>query len=147
MKAWLGAALAFTLSLTIAAQEEKPVPKDSARVTVSGCVKGRRFVAIQRESPEPASAAVEIGRRFRLNGKKAMLEEMQEQREHLVEVTGIVRLSQLKESGIGLAGGRVRIGGGNPQEPIGSVGRDPNYTDATMDLESWRPLPDVCPIK
>ena len=46
-----------------AAQEKKPVPKDSARLTIPGCTKGYIFTAARRTEDEPASADVPEGMR------------------------------------------------------------------------------------
>jgi hypothetical protein len=66
-----------------------------------------------------------------------------------MEVTGLIRKADLTPPpGISAAGGRVRIGPGNPQAPVyGSPALDPHYNEATMDVESWRPLPASCPAK
>lgn len=131
------------------AQEQEPkVPKDSVRLSIPGCVEGRRFIVMRRDRPEPVDAEVQPGRRFRLNGPKKMLLEMQEQKASMIEVTGLVRRSQVTERGVTAAGGRVRIGGGQPQAPMGGgVGRDSGYNEAILDVESWRSLPDACPAR
>jgi hypothetical protein len=65
-------------------------------------------------------------------------------------VTGLVRQSDHGERGVGLAGGRVRIGGGAPRAPMGGSatsggGTDmTGYNEAVIDVEAWRPLPDAC---
>jgi len=138
-----------TLTIPLSAQEKK-VPKDSVRLSVPGCVDGRTFIVMRRERAEPVQSEVEPGRRFHLNGDKGMLKEMQTQKATMVEITGLVRKSQVKETGIGVAGGRIRIGGGQPQAPVGGgagVGRSPYYDDAILDVESWRSLPDACPAR
>lgn len=140
--------LALVLSAPVSAQERE-VPKDSARLSIPGCVDGRTFIVMRRERPEPIDADVQPGRRFRLNGKKDMLKEMQTQKATMIEVTGLVRRSDLSERGVSAAGGRVRIGGGQPQAPLGGggVGRSPMYDEAVLDVESWRSLPDGCPAR
>ena len=64
----------------------------------------------------------------------------------LIEVTGLVRRADLDPPrGIGI-GNRVRIGGGQPQSPIGAgAPTSPAYAEAIIDVESWRPLPGDCP--
>ena len=102
---------------------------------------------MRRDRPEPVDVEVEPGRRFRLNGKRDMLKEMQTQKATMIEVTGLVRRSQVTERGVKV-GDRVRIGGGQPQAPVGGgIGRSPYYDDAILDVESWRSLPDSCPAR
>ena len=142
--------LALVLAMPLSGQEQEPkVPKDSVRLSIPGCVEGRRFIVMQRERTEPVdSSGVQPGRRFRLNGKKQMLLEMQEQKATMIEVTGLIRRSEVAERGVKVAGGRVRIGGNQPQAPIsGGVGRDSGYNEAILDVESWRSLPDRCPAR
>ena len=58
-----------------AAAQEKPVPKDSIRISIPGCSKGTAFTVM--ESPEHESrSSVAPGRRFRLAGKKDLLKEI-----------------------------------------------------------------------
>jgi hypothetical protein len=131
------------------AGQEREVPKDSVRLSIPGCVEGRTFIVMRRDRPEPVDAEVEPGRRFRMNGKKDLLKEMQSQKFTMIEVTGLVRRSQVKERGVTVAGGRVRIGGGQPQAPMGGggVGQSAYYNEAVLDVESWRSLPDSCPSR
>ena len=65
----------------------------------------------------------------------------------MVAVTGLIRKADLaKPGGIGLAGGRIRIGGGDPRAPVGSTpANQPAYNQAVMDVESSQPLPEPCP--
>jgi hypothetical protein len=92
---------------------------------------------------------VEPGRRFRMNGKKDMLKDMQSQKATMIQVTGLVRRSQVAERGVSVAGGRVRVGGGQPQAPMGGggIGQSAYYNEAILDVESWRSLPDSCPAR
>jgi hypothetical protein len=141
------ALLVVTLAAPLAGQERE-VPKDSVRLSIPGCVEGRTFIVMRRDRPEPVDVEVEPGKRFRLNGKKDMLRDMQSQKATMVEVTGLVRRSQVTDRGIPVAGGRVRIGGGQPQAPVGGgIGRSPMYDEAIFDVESWRSLPDSCPAR
>src|SRR5262249_32794063 len=77
--------------------QERPVPKDSARVSIPGCAKGRTFIVAARSEAEPVRSDVQPGSRFRLSGQKKLLEEIkkQEKQGSMVEVTGLVRKSQL----------------------------------------------------
>ena len=138
--------LLCTVCLTLGAQERE-VPKDSMRLSIPGCAKNRRFIVAERPGHEPVRSDIRAGRRFRLNGKKGLLEEIKKQDGTMIEVTGLVRKQDLQERGIGLAGGRVRIGGGLPRARTGGtdVGRDSGYEEVVIDVEAWRPLPDECP--
>jgi len=132
------------------AQEEKPVPKDSERIAIPGCARGRSFVVGERPEHEPVRSSIQPGRRFRLAGPKKVLDEIKARESSMIEVTGLVRKSQLAgPGGVAVAGGRVRIGGGVPQAPMGSGGvtRDPMYYEVVIDVESFRPLLEPCPSR
>lgn len=129
--------------------QERPVPKDSARISIPGCAKGRTFIVAARSDGEPVRSDVQPGSRFRLSADKKILADIKKQEGSMVEVTGLVRRSQLAgPGGIPIAGGRIRVGGGLPRDPIYTdPARDPRYNEAVMDVESWRPLPESCPAK
>jgi hypothetical protein len=129
----------------LSAQERK-VPKDSTRVSIPGCSKGSAFVVTPSPEKERTSTEIVTGRRFRLAGSKDVLNEIKKREGTIIEVTGIVKNSDLKEGGIKLGGGRVRIGGINPQDPIaGGPGHAPVSGVAILDVEGWRPLGESCP--
>ncbi|MBM3782039.1 MAG: hypothetical protein FJW29_10290 [Acidobacteria bacterium] len=124
--------------------QEKPVPKDSMRITIPGCAKGVAFTVM--ESPEHESrSSVPPGRRFRLSGKKALLNDLKRAEGQMIEVTGLIRRGQMDQSGVSLGGG-VSIGPG-PSAMGGMAGRDANYTQVVLDVEGWRPLPADCPTR
>lgn len=145
MKPLLSAALAVLCCLPAIAQEgEPPVPKDSARLVLQGCAKGRTFIVGPRSEHEPGTLEIEPGRRFRLNGPRKILDEIKKREGRMVEVTGLVRKGQLSgPGGISIAGGRIRIGGALPQDRNPS--RNPAYNEVVIDLESWRGLDENCP--
>ena len=123
--------------------QERPVPKDSARVSIPGCATGSRVIVGRAPSLEPVRSDIAPGRRFRLNGKKDLINEIKRQQGSMIEVTGLVRQSDLREPG-GVSIGGVRLGGGPPQ--AGAGGRSNIGTvDAVLDVESWRPLAESCP--
>lgn len=140
----MSALLATALLSAAPFAQEKEVPKDSSRISIPGCAKDRRFIVAQRLDHEPVRSEIRPGRRFRLNGPKKVLEEIKKTEGSMIEVTGLVRQSDLTERGIGMAGGRVRIGGGSPTAPVGTPGRDPGYNEVIIDVEAWRPLPESC---
>jgi len=143
------AALVAVTGVVFSAQEEKPVPKDSTRVSIAGCARKTTFIVAKAPEGEPVRSDIEPGRRFKLSGKKDVLSQIKAHEPEMIEVTGIIRTADLgKPSGIGVAGGRIRIGAGNPQEPLGGPSTAPlGYSQAVMDVESWRPLPASCPAR
>ena len=137
------AACALCLAGAVSAQE-RPVPDDSARVSIPGCAKGRVLIAAPAPEHEPAQVEIEPGRRFRLNGAKDVLNDIKKREGQMIEVTGLVRKAALKgPGGIPIAGGRVRIGAGLP---AGNPTRTPGgYGQAVLDVEGWRLLGENCP--
>ena len=134
-------------SASVVAAQERPVPKDSARVSIPGCARNRTFIVGRAPEGEPVRSDVEPGRRFKLNGAKQMLADIKAHERTLIEVTGLILQADLNPPrGVGIAGGRVRIGGGQPQSPVGSgPATNPGYGEAIIDVESWRQLPGDCP--
>jgi hypothetical protein len=90
------ALLLITISITGSAQEEKPVPKDSVRVSIPGCSKGSAFVVTESPEGERTSIEIKTGRRFRLTGKKELLNEIKAREGYMIAVTGIVRRNDLE---------------------------------------------------
>lgn len=147
MHAILLVALALVAASALQAQERK-VPKDSSRISIPGCAKDRTFIVAEAPEHEPVRSDVEAGRRFRLSGPKTILNEIKVHEGSMVEVTGLVRTSQLTPGGVSIAGGRIRIGGAMPQGSIyADPRRDPLYNQVVIDVESWRQLPDPCPTR
>ncbi len=134
--------------LAFAQEQERKVPSDSARVSIAGCARGRIFIVGEAPDHEPTNNSIQPGRRFRLSGKKQLLGEIKEQEGKMVSVTGLVRLNDLRDpGGIKLGGGRVRIGGGSPRDPMTGVRNDPGVSQSIIDVESWRPLQGYCPAR
>lgn len=143
MKLLIGAAIAVLGSASLVAQDRE-VPKDSARLVLQGCARGRTFVVGPRTEHSSGNLEVAPGRRFRMNGPKAMLQEIEKRERMMVEVTGLVRKSQVAgPGGISIAGGRIRIGGALPQD--NNPARNPAYNEVVIDLEGWRTLAEPCP--
>jgi hypothetical protein len=138
-------ALVLALAATGRAQETKPVPKDSARVSVPGCTKGYIFTAGPKTIDEPGSFEIPEGMHLRMNGPKKLIAEIKAHEGSLIEITGLVRKGQYKE-GIPIGGG-VRIGPG--PAPGGGVGMSVNATpnQIQIDVEGWRPLAGACRTK
>ena len=136
------AALALTTSVA-SAQEAKPVPKNSARVSIPGCSRNYIFTVGPRTADE-AGSSLEIpeGLHIRMNGPKKLIAEIKAHQGSMIEITGIMKKGQYKPDGIGLGGG-VRLG------PSGGPGSatlpPPSITNQPMiDVEGWRPLAGAC---
>ncbi|HEY1302023.1 MAG TPA: hypothetical protein VGF24_00645 [Vicinamibacterales bacterium] len=141
-------ALILAAVVGVSAQEtEKKVPKDSTRISIPGCSRGSAFVVTASPEAERTSTEIATGRRFRLTGQKSLLNEIKAHEGTIIEVTGLIKKSDLNgPGGISLGGGRVRIGGGPPQDPVGGVvGNAPQSGNAILDVEGWRPLGESCP--
>ena len=138
--------VAFLLAFaSAAAGQERPVPSDSTRITVPGCAKDRLFVVEQAQGRENTATGVAPGRRFRLSGPRRVLDDIRRREATMVEITGLVRKSDIAgPGGVTLLGGRVRIGGASPmRDPV----RDPMYNQIVLDVEGFQVLPDPCPSR
>src|SRR6059058_3803284 len=107
------------LSVPLAAQEKKPVPKDSVRVSIPGCTKGYVFTAGRRTADEPGSVDVPEGMHLRMNGPKKLMAEIKSHEGSMIEITGLMKKGQYRE-GVGIGGG-VRITPGSPNAGVGNV--------------------------
>jgi hypothetical protein len=143
------AAVVVASGSLLAAQEGRKIPDDSLLVKLQGCATGRTFIVGPRSEHAPGTLEIEQGRRFRLNGPGKVLDQIKRDEDHMVEVTGLIRKSDVaKPGGIGLAGGRVRIGGGPPRATLGNnPAGESVYNQAVIDVESSRPLPEPCPAR
>src|SRR5258708_29208860 len=97
------------LSGRLVAQEHKPVPNDSVRVSIPGCTKGYVFTAGRRTVDEPGSVSVPEGMHFRMNGPKKLMDEIKAQEGTMIALTGLTKKGQFEPGGIAVGGG-VRIG-------------------------------------
>ena|SRR6266478_1485556 len=133
------------LSEQLAAQEQKPVPKDSVRVSIPGCAKGYIFTAGRRTLDEPGSVAVPEGMHFRMNGPKKLIAEIKAQEGSMIEIIGVTKRGQFKPDGVSIGGG-VRVapgpgftGGGLPASPVAN--------QISIDVEGWRQIEGSCPSR
>ena len=141
------AAAALFLALSAAAlvaQGEPGVPKDSALVSINGCAKNGIFTVGDRREDQPGTLEIQPGRRFRLNGPKTLLNEIKAHRRTVMQVTGLIRKADVPPQGISVAGGRVRIGGAVPRDPISDPSRYPAYNQPVIDVRSWKALTGDC---
>ena len=129
----------------VAVAQERPVPSDSTRITVPGCAKDRLFVVGETEGRENTTTGISPGRRFRLSGPRSLLDDIKKREGSMVEITGLVRKSDVAgPGGVTFLGGRVRVGGTTTsRDPI----RDPMYNQIVIDVEGFQVLPDRCPSR
>jgi hypothetical protein len=130
------------LSGRLVAQEHKPVPKDSMRVSIPGCTKGYIFTAGRRTVDEPGSVSVPEGMHFRMNGPKKLIAEIKAQEGSMIQITGVTKKSQYRPDGVSIGGG-VRIAPG----PVGSFPGSPVASQISIDVEGWRPVEGSCPSR
>lgn len=138
------AAVALLQGAPAIAQEGK-IPKDSARISIPGCSKNRSFVVVRPTAPhEPVRSEIAPGRRFRLNGKKELIEDIKKHEGSMIEITGLVRQSHLAGRG-GVKLGGAEISGGPPRTPMSSSPRnDSGWDEVVIDVESWRLMTEAC---
>ena len=129
----------------LSAQEPKPVPKDSTRVTVPGCTKGSVFTAAAKTEDQVGRADIPEGTRLRMNAPKKLMAEIKAHEGQMIQITGLMKKGQYNETGIPVGGGvRVTPGSGGvsvgrPSPTVGSV----NY----VDIESWQLAAGDCPSR
>ena len=140
MKAWVS--VMFLVGVAhLAAAQERPVQSDSTRVSIAGCTSGRVFIVDEPAGREITATGIQPGRRFRLSGPRNVLDDIRKREGTMVEITGLVRKSDLAgPGGVTILGGRVRIGGTAPRNAI----RDPMYNQTVIDVEGFQLLPDNC---
>lgn len=146
MKRFLAAVIVLTASLSWPSAQERPVPKDSTRLSISGCARGRVFTVDRNPEHElGGNPTIEYGSKLRLQGQKKLLDEIKANEKSMIEITGLMKQSDVVQPGVGLAGGRVRIA---PATPMGrGPAYDPGPQPPILDIESWRLLNASCPSR
>jgi hypothetical protein len=139
------AVVAVTVSFctSVAAQETKPVPKNSVRVSIPGCARNYLFTVGPRSADEAGSNLdIPEGMHLRMNGPKKLIAEIKAHQGSMIELTGVMKKGQYKPDGVGLGGG-VRLG---PSSGPGSAALPPpSMTNQPMiDVEGWRPITGNC---
>jgi len=135
--------VALVVSATALVAQEKPVPKDSTRVTVPGCTKGAVFTAGARTEDQVGRSDIPEGMHLRMNAPKKLMAEIKAHEGQMIQITGLMKKGQNNETGIAVGGGvRVTPGvgsvsAGRPSPSVGGV----NY----IDVESWQPAAGNCP--
>jgi hypothetical protein len=153
MRITISAALTFLLLLIpgltpgltpalVRAQEQKPVPKDSVRVSVPGCAAGYIFTAGPRSTHEPGSFEIREGMHLRMNGPKKLMAEIKAHEGSMIVITGLMKKGQFRE-GVNIGGG-IRISPGS-SPGAGRVGATTSQT--FIDVEGWRPADGACPTR
>ncbi len=137
--------VAAVLSGPLVAQEEKPVPKDSVRVTIPGCTKGYVFTAGRRTPDQAGSVDIPEGMHLRMNGPKKVMAAIKAHEGSMVQITGLMKKGQYNPEGIGLGGG-VRIGPG-PAPTGGGLSAAPMASQTLIDVEGWRTAVGNCPSR
>jgi len=131
------------VSAASAQDVKKPVPKDSARVSVAGCSKGYMFTAGPR-SEDQGGTGVPEGMHLRMNGPKKVINDIKVHEGSRVEITGLIKKGQFAQEGVPLGRG-VRIGPG-PSSGSGGVMLGMGGSMPVMiDVEGWRQIPGDCP--
>jgi hypothetical protein len=129
--------MAAALNGPLMAQESKPVPKDSVRVSIPGCTKGYVFTAGRRTEDEPGTFGIPEGMHLRMNGPKKVIAEIKGHEGSMIQIVGLMKKGQYIPDGVAVGGG-VRVTAG--QAPTGGgVGQ------IFIDIESWRPILGSCP--
>jgi hypothetical protein len=136
---------AAVLSGALAAQENKPAPKDSVRVMIPGCTKGFVFTAGPRTQDQPGSVNIPDGMHLRMNGPKKIMTEIKAHEGSMIEITGLMKKGQYEPGGVGIGGG-VRIGPG-PSPTGGSLAGNPGVSQVFIDVEGWRPIAGECRLR
>ncbi len=130
--------LLIGVSMPQDSKQEKPrVPKDSIELVVTGCLSGRVLAISDVRQVDVTSGPDVRARSLRVAGKKDVMKEIKRENHHLVEVTGLVRRSDLSEPGVKIGKGIV-ISGGRPM--AGSPGARPAPTEfiPVIDVQSVR---------
>jgi hypothetical protein len=147
MRAAVAVAIGVTSIAVLAAQETKPVPKDSVRVYVTGCTKGRVFTAGPRMEDPPSNLEIREGMHLRMNGPKKLMEEIKaHEGSMMVGITGLMKKGQYAPGGVSIGGG-VRIGPvPSPSGPGVGVSNS-GVEQASIDVEGVRPIAGRCPLR
>lgn len=144
-------ALAALAAVPAGAQEKPKADDKSAEVVVRGCASGRALMPLAIEGNVPTPHVL-LGRAIRLNGPKSLMKDIEKQKGRLIEVTGLVRRSDLQPQGPSarIGGMRVTVGGSSP------TSMDPTRADparqamtnvVTMDASGFRVLETSCPSR
>ena len=119
-------------------QEKPRVPKDSIELIITGCLKGRVLAVSDVRSTDVQRSPDVRARTFRLAGKGDVMKDVKREDHHLVEVTGIVKRSDLSDPGINVGKG-ISVNGGRPVAGSGPGGiPSPAEYVPVLDVSSLR---------
>jgi hypothetical protein len=140
------ATLAALIASSALAQEPKPVPKDSVRISIPGCSRNYIFTAGHPTEDQPGGSAVPEGTRLRMNGSKKLMAEIKGQEGSRVEITGLIKKGQSLDDGVAIGRG-VRVGSGSGAPAVGLGGGLPSPGGGVLmiDVEGWRRVGGDCP--
>src|SRR5262249_15854791 len=125
------------------AQETKPLPKGTVRLSIPGCAKGAAFTTVRPTADQPGTYDVPAGLHMHMTGPKKLMSEIRAHQDSLIELTGTVRRDDLAPDGISIGNG-VRIRPGTSPSPGGSPGV-PLPQQIQIDVEGWRQISGTCP--
>ncbi len=114
---------------------------------ISGCARGRVFTVRHDPTHESRGYRLEEGMKLRLEGSKDVLKDIKAHEGSMIEITGLMKQSEVVQPGIGVAGGRVRITPVNPVGRPGAPPRDPGPPTPVIDVESYTQLNSSCPSR
>jgi hypothetical protein len=134
------------LSGPLVAQDVKPVPKDSMRVTVPGCTKGYVFTAGAKTEDQVGRSDIPEGMHLRMTGPKKMMADIKAHEGQMIQITGLMKKGQSNSTGINVGGG-VRITPGAPQAGGGNRPAYETVSPNYVDVESWQPTVGSCPSR
>jgi hypothetical protein len=129
-------------------ETKKKIPDDSVEIATSGCLKGRVFTATQPREDFMRRGPNVTGRSFRLNGPRTLMDVVKTHDGDLVEIVGLVRKNDVRDTGIGTRVGNTKVVIGAPRsgDPMQSARAPVPEGIAVMDATSIRVLDDRCPI-
>jgi hypothetical protein len=146
MRAAVAVAMAVTVVGALAAQEIKPVPKDSVRVYVTGCTKGRVFTAGPRMEDPPSNLEVREGTHLRINASRKLFDAIKaHEGSTMVGITGLMRKGQYATGGVSIGGIRISPAPSSPGPRAGTG--SPVVEQPVIDVEAVRPVAGRCPLR
>jgi hypothetical protein len=147
MRVAIAVAIVMTSIGVLAAQETRPVPKDSVRVYLTGCTKGMVFTAGPRMEDPPSNLEMREGTHLRMNGPKKLMAEIKaHEGSMMVGITGLMKKGQYAPGGVSLGGGvRIAPAPSSPG-PSASIGNTA-IEQTSIDVESFRPVAGRCPLR
>ena len=131
-------------SASLWAQEPKPVPKNSVRVSIPGCTKGLILTAGRPTEDQAGSLDVPEGTHVRMTGDSKLLKEIRAHEGSYIVVIGLMKRGQQEPGGMPIGGG-MRIGPGTG--PNGGITMSAGQSQSYVDVEGWRPGVGECPRK